>query len=74
VQYGKWMVRIWHFEKTKERICNTYSVQPKETPFISKLEKIIKIYKKFCKVKSREKEEVNWKSTMRLLNMRPLSK
>jgi len=55
VQHGKWMVSIWHFEKTKERICNTYSVQPKKTPFISKLKKMIKIQKEFvCKVKTRE--------------------
>jgi hypothetical protein len=46
VQHEKWMVSIWHFEKIKERICNTYSVQPKEMPFIFKLKKIIK---EFCK-------------------------
>jgi hypothetical protein len=37
--------------------------KPKEMPFISKLKKIIKIYKEFRRVKTRElqKEKVNWK-------------
>jgi hypothetical protein len=60
------MVSIWHFEKTKERICNTYSVQPKEMPFISKLKKIIKIYKEFCKVETRELQKEKGKTRGKL--------
>ncbi len=49
-----------HFEEAKEQIQQIWSFQPKVATFITKMYKVIKFYKGFCKEKAIEfwREEV----------------
>jgi hypothetical protein len=60
-----------HFEETKEQIQQIWQFQPKGATFVTKMHKVIRLYKGFCKDKAIQfwKEEVVLKHKLEITKL-----